>query len=61
MMRLYRLPEVAKILAVSVPTLRTWQAKGRLQVVRLPSGTLRVTEAELERIIGSPLGCLEEE
>lgn len=50
-MQLYTLPQVAQMLQVSVPTLRAWQQRGRLNVVRLPGGTIRVHEDELKRLM----------
>lgn len=47
---LLTLPEAASRLRVSVATLRRWGRVGRLQMVRLPGGTLRVQPGEIERI-----------
>lgn len=48
---LYTLPELGALLKVSVPTLRTWKARGLLHTVRLPGGTLRVRQEEVDRIM----------
>ena len=48
--KVYTLPEVAALFRVSVPTLRNWIRDGKMQAVRLPGGTLRVLEDEVERI-----------
>lgn len=53
--RVMTLPEVAAVLRVSVPTLRSWYRSGKLQCVRLPGGTLRVSIAEVERLAGGPI------
>ena len=52
---LWTLSEVANVLRVSVPTIRNWQRCGLIQVVRLPSGTMRVKRAEVERLAGGPV------
>lgn len=59
MKQLYKLAQVAEMLQVSIPTLRTWQARGLINVVRLPGGTLRISEDEVARIVSA--GCVEEE
>lgn len=48
---LLTLPQVAKCLNVSVPTLRSWYRRGWLNIVRLPMGTVRVHPREVERIL----------
>jgi excisionase family DNA binding protein len=53
--RLLTLPEVATALRVSVATLRNWRAQGKIAMVRLPGGGLRVERAEAERLAGGPL------
>lgn len=53
--KVFTLPEVARILRVSVPTLRNWRYQGKMQCVRLPGGQLRVMRAELERLAGGPV------
>lgn len=44
------LGEAASELRVSVNTLRNWHKRGRITLVRLPGGTLRVTRAEIDRL-----------
>jgi excisionase family DNA binding protein len=51
-MALYTLPEVAAELRVSVPTLRGWIKAGRMNVIRLPAGTIRIASEELDRLTG---------
>ena len=53
MSQLLTLPEVAALLRVSVSTLRNWRAQGKMQMVQLPGGTLRVREEEVERLLGA--------
>lgn len=47
---LLTLADVAKVLQVSIPTLRTWESRGQIKFVRLPSGTVRIHPDELRRI-----------
>lgn len=49
--RLYKLAQVSEMLGVSIPTLRTWERRGMIAFVRLPSGTVRITDREVERIM----------
>lgn len=48
--RLYTLPEVAGMLVVSVETLRRWGREGRITLIHLPGGGLRMAAAEVERL-----------
>lgn len=45
-----RLGQAAEMLRVSVDTLRRWEAKGRLTVVRSPGGQRQVPLAEVTRL-----------
>jgi len=49
--KLYRLGEAAKILGVSVSTLRRWDREGRIRFVRTPGGQRRVPESEIKRLL----------
>jgi excisionase family DNA binding protein len=49
--RLYRIKEVAPLFNVSIETLRRWVKAGKLNVVRLPSGQLRIPESEVVRVL----------
>ena len=49
--RHYTLREVADLCQVSVPTVRGWQYRGLLKVIRLPGGGIRVSQSEIDRIM----------
>ena len=49
--RLYKLAQVAEMLGVSIPTLRSWESRGLIAFVRLPSGTVRVSDREVARVM----------
>lgn len=51
MTALLTIPEVAGLLRVSVATVREWRYRGKIQVVQLPGGSLRVTQEELDRLV----------
>lgn len=50
MAKLLRLDPAARELDVSVSTLRRWWREGRIRLVKLPAGTLRIPEEELRRL-----------
>ena len=50
MARLLSIGEAAEQLGVSDQTLRTWERKGILKAIRLPSGYRRFTQEEVERM-----------
>ncbi|MCD6360541.1 MAG: helix-turn-helix domain-containing protein [Armatimonadetes bacterium] len=50
-MRLYRVSEVADILRVTKQTVYNWIRGGKIKAVRLPSGSLRIPESEVKRIL----------
>ncbi len=50
MPKLLSIGEAAKELGVSDQTLRTWEKKGLIKAVRLPSGYRRYTEEEIDRM-----------
>ncbi len=50
MPRLLSIGEAARELGVSDQTLRTWEKKGFIKAVRLPSGYRRYTVEEIERM-----------
>jgi len=45
------LPIAAQRLAITVQTLRRWHREGKVQLVRLPSGTLRFPSSRLEELL----------
>jgi molybdopterin-binding protein len=49
---LVRLPEAAKRLGVSYPTLKQWIYKGTLRTVQTAGGHHRISEGEIERFLG---------
>lgn len=52
-LRVYSLTEVAERLSVSERTLRRMIADGRLSAIRI-GAQWRITQAELERLMGAP-------
>ena len=44
------LKSVGERWSVSQSTLRRWSREGRIHLIRLPAGTLRMSEEELRRI-----------
>ena len=50
--RLLKPREFCEIVGISYQTFKKWVRNGRVHVVRLPSGRLRVPYSEVERILG---------
>jgi len=50
--RLLKPREFCEIVGISYQTFKKWVREGKVRVVRLPSGRLRVPYSELERIFG---------
>jgi len=50
-MELVRLPEAARQLGVSYPTLKQWIYKGKIKSVKTAGGHHRVTRAEIDRLV----------
>ncbi len=48
---LYKAREVAALLRLNTKTLYGWVKKGRVSVIRTPSGGIRVPKAEVARLI----------
>ena len=46
-----KISEIAKQLDLHETTVRRWIMRGKLQAVRLPNGTLRVAQDELDRLL----------
>ncbi len=49
---LYRLPEAARLLSVSGPTLKQWILSGKVRSVKTPGGHHRIPRAEVDRLSG---------
>jgi excisionase family DNA binding protein len=43
--------EAATALDVAPATVRRWANKGRISVIRYPSGRMRIPQAELDRVL----------
>lgn len=48
---LYKAREVAALLRLNTKTLYGWIKKGRAQVIRTPTGGIRVPRAEVRRLV----------
>ena len=59
--KLYTISEVAEILRVTRQTVYNWIKSGKIRVVRLPNGFIRITEDELKRILNMDLSDEESE
>ena len=51
-MELYRLPDAAKEMGVSYPTLKLWIYQGKIRSVKTPGGHHRIPRSEVERLAG---------
>lgn len=49
--RLFRIPEAGELLGLGKAQTYTWIKRGWIKTVKLPSGTQRIAESEIERII----------
>ncbi len=49
---LYRVPEAARLLSISPPTLKHWISRGRIRSVRTPGGHHRIPQSEIQRLSG---------
>ena len=54
--RLLSIGKAAKILGVCNPTLRRWEASGKLVPIRTPTNQRRYKLSDLKAIIGLPSG-----
>ena len=52
MEKLWRLREVADSFGLDYSTLWRWSKEGRINVIKLPSGILRVKDSEVRRVLG---------
>ncbi len=46
----YKIGEAARILGVSVDTIRRWEAEGKIVGTRTPGGTRQFDPAEIDRV-----------
>ena len=51
MEEVYKVKEVAAIFKVHHKTVYTWIAKGKIECVRLPSGSVRISRKEVDRLL----------
>ena len=49
-MTLLKLPEAAKLLSISYPTIKQWIYKGKIHSVRGPGGHHRIPQSEIDRL-----------
>src|SRR5581483_9306449 len=49
--KLVKIGEAAKILGVSIDTLRRWEAKGKIETVRTPGGTRLYSVGSLDKVV----------
>src|SRR5437899_12315820 len=49
-MRLFRLPEAARSLGVSFPTLKQWIYRGKIRSVKTAGGHHRIPQVEIDRL-----------
>ena len=49
--KLLKIPEAAKRMGISYPTLKQWIYKGKIRCSKTPGGHYRITEAEIRRIM----------
>ena len=49
---LLRPAEIARAVGVTARTVKKWAGLGKLKVVRLPGGHIRIHESELRRLLG---------
>ena len=54
---LYRLPDAARLMGISRPTLKQWIYRGRIKSVRTPGGHHRIPRSEVDRICGDRRGA----
>ena len=47
---MYKPSELAQELNISIQTIHRWIGEGKLKAIRLPSGTYRIKEEEVNRI-----------
>ena len=52
MEKLWRLRDVAESFDMDYSTLWRWSKEGKINVLKLPSGVLRVKDSEVRRVLG---------
>ena len=50
-MILLKLPEAAKLLSISYPTIKQWIYKGQIRSVQMPGGHHRIPQSEIDRLL----------
>jgi molybdopterin-binding protein len=49
---LYRVPEAARQLSISAPTLKLWIRRGTVRSIKTPGGHHRIPQGEIDRLAG---------
>ena len=49
---LYRVPEAARQLSISAPTLKLWIRSGKVHSIKTPGGHHRIPQGEIDRLAG---------
>ncbi len=49
---LYRVPEAARQLSISAPTLKLWIRSGKVRSIKTPGGHHRIPQGEIDRLAG---------
>jgi molybdopterin-binding protein len=49
---LYRVPEAARLLSISAPTLKLWIRRGTVHSIKTPGGHHRIPQGEIDRLAG---------
>jgi molybdopterin-binding protein len=49
---LYRVPEAARQLSISAPTLKLWIRRGTIRSLKTPGGHHRIPQGEIDRLAG---------
>lgn len=58
---LYRVPEAARRLSISTPTLKLWIRSGKVRSITTPGGHHRIPQGEIDRLAGNrrpPVGSI---
>jgi len=49
---LYRVPDAARQLSISAPTLKLWIRSGKIRSIKTPGGHHRIPQGEIDRLAG---------